>query len=139
MNIININHKENRKKAVNMLDEYTRQKSPKSFETLREKISLGVEIEGNIESRIVGSISFNALHIELFISNAEARGKGYGSQLLDKVEKMAVEKGCHYIVLETMSFNAPKFYKNKGFEVIKEVKNSPITGESHFYMYKSLI
>ncbi len=45
------------------------------------------------------------------------RGKGYGEKLLAASEKKAVEKGCHSSYLFTYDFQAPDFYKKKGYKV----------------------
>mgnify|MGYP001773248445 FL=1 len=138
MNIKEIGYKENAKISAEMLDKYTKNKKPEALDILRKKISFVLEDEGQIVSRLTGSISFNGLHIELFITDSNTRGKGYGTEIFKFVEELAREKGCHYIVLETMSFNAPRFYINRGFEIIKKVDNTPIEGESFYFMFKSL-
>lgn len=138
MNIKEIDYKENAKISAEMLDKYTKNKKPEALDILRKKISFVLEDEGQIVSRLTGSISFNGLHIELFITDSNTRGKGYGTEIFKFVEELAREKGYHYIVLETMSFNAPRFYINRGFEIIKKVDNTPIEGESFYFMFKSL-
>ena len=138
MSIIEVDYKENAGNIANLLDAYTRVQAPEAIETPRKKLSFALVIDGDIVSRITGSISFNGLHIELFMSSNQARGKGYGSQLFAHIEKIAIENGCHYMVLETMSFNAPKFYLDRGFDIIKKVDDSPIDGEKMYFMFKSL-
>ncbi len=45
------------------------------------------------------------------------RGKGYGEKLLAASEKKAMEKDCHSSYLFTYDFQAPDFYKKKGYKV----------------------
>lgn len=138
MEFIEIDYKENAKVIEQELNELTQRRAPQAMETPSKKISLALKDDGIIVSRIAGETFFNGLHINLFSSNPNYRGKGYGSLMFKHIEKIAKELGCHYIFLETMSFNAPRFYTERGFEVIKQVKNSPINGEMHYFMFKSL-
>ena len=51
--------------------------------------------------------------------NAIEKGKGIGSALLDKIEKMAEKKKCKRIWLITTNDNidAIRFYQRRGFEI----------------------
>ena len=138
MEFIEIDYKQNAEIIEQELTELTKLRAPQALETIDKKISLALKDNGQIVSRIVGSTFFNGLHINLFSSNPNFRGKGYGSLMFKHVENLAIELGCHYIFLETMSFNAPRFYIDRGFEVLKKVENSPVNGESHYFMFKSL-
>lgn len=138
MNYININLDENKKIIIEELNKVTKEKSPQSALCPEEHISIALEDNGEIVARLVGLIFFNVLHVELFSANSKYRGKGYGTKLFKHVENIAKEKGCHSIFLETLSFYAPRFYKERGFHIIKEIKDSPVQGETHYFMFKTL-
>ena len=138
MEFIEIDYKENQKETGKRLDEDTRQKEPDALKLERGHISIGVKENNEIVGRLTASTSFNSLHIELFAVDARIRSNGIGGQLLEKTISIAKSKGLHFVTLETMSFNAPKFYQKHGFEIIKEVVGTPLENSSYFIMYKDL-
>ncbi|MCP0886526.1 hypothetical protein LB941_04130 [Ligilactobacillus sp. WILCCON 0076] len=58
--------------------------------------------------------------------------------MLEKAIEIAKEKQLHLITLETISFNAPKFYLEHEFGIMKQVDNSPLDNTSHFFMFKDI-
>jgi ribosomal protein S18 acetylase RimI-like enzyme len=51
------------------------------------------------------------------------RGIGLGAALVNKAEKEAANNKCDFIWVDTMSYQAPQFYKNMGYKEIACVKN----------------
>jgi ribosomal protein S18 acetylase RimI-like enzyme len=45
------------------------------------------------------------------------RGSGLGTRLVQEFERLASERGCTSFYLETLSFQAPEFYKKLGYRV----------------------
>ncbi|MBK3496370.1 GNAT family N-acetyltransferase [Viridibacillus sp. YIM B01967] len=96
----------------------------------------------NEQQQWVGGISaevyWNWVEINDFWFGEEFRGKGLGSELLNKTEKLAIEKGAEKALLTTYDFQARSFYELKGYEVVGEIKDYP-PGSSYFTMVKKLI
>ncbi len=90
------------------------------------------------EGQIVGGINatiiqyWSRCHIDTFWIDEQYRGNGYGRKLLENVEKIAFDKGCKLIQLETYSFQAPNFYIKNGYEIIGVVKNHPEEHSQYF-------
>lgn len=138
MEFIEIDYKENQKVTGKWLDEDTQLKEPEALKLERDHISIGVQEDNKIIGWLSGSIFFNAMHVELFAVDSTVRSKGIGGKLLEKAIEIAKEKKLHFITLETMSFNAPKFYQKHGFEIMKEIDDSPLDNTSHFFMFKDI-
>ena len=62
---------------------------------------------------------------------------GYGSILLKEVEKIAKEKGCYLIHLDTFDFQAKDFYVKHGYEVFGVLDNCP-PGHKRYFMKKDI-
>lgn len=73
------------------------------------------------------------LFIELLAVPEQGRGKGIGSQLMQKAEDLAREKDCVGIWLDTFSFQAPEFYKKLGFSECGEILDYPLGHKRHFF------
>lgn len=85
----------------------------------------------------VGRIYLSALYIEFLWVEDAHRKHGLGTQLLDRAEQLAKEKGCSIIHLDTFSFQAPDFYKKNGFEVFGILGGYP-DGIKRYYLKKTL-
>lgn len=48
---------------------------------------------------------------------ADCRGAGIGTRLVQAFEARAQARGCHTFYLETFNFQAPRFYSSLGYEV----------------------
>ena len=68
----------------------------------------------------------------------EIRGKGLGSQLMDRIEEKAILNGCTNPYLNTFRFSAVDFYKKRGYEVFGELEDFP-AGHSVYCLRKRLV
>ena len=67
----------------------------------------------------------------------ERRGAGLGSMVLERAEQAGAAEGCSGVMLNTFSFQAPDFYRRRGYAVFGELQNMP-PGETRFWMSKRL-
>lgn len=61
------------------------------------------------------------IFVDYFFLDENVRGGGVGSRLWQEFETWAEKHGAAEINLTTNSFQAPEFYRRKGFEVIREL------------------
>jgi GNAT superfamily N-acetyltransferase len=83
----------------------------------------------------VGRSAYGWMRVDVIWVSKDIRGKGYGRLLLQRVEEIAVKRGCKGIHLDTHEFQAPDFYVRLGYEVFGELPNYP-EGETHYYLKK---
>jgi ribosomal protein S18 acetylase RimI-like enzyme len=67
----------------------------------------------------------------------DLRGQGYGTQLLHAAEQEARTRGCHQVVLDSLSFQAPGFYQKHGYEVFAILEDHP-RNHCNYYLRKRL-
>lgn len=65
------------------------------------------------------------------------RGAGLGAALMAAFEHRAIAHGCRVCVLETLSFQAPGFYRRLGYRTVLERDDYPHGIHKH-YMRKAL-
>lgn len=111
MKLMTLNFEENQVSTGQRLNTDTQLKMGDRDEFGSRSVSLGAVEDDKILGRLVASIFFNSMHIALFAIKPENRSQGIGSFLISEAEKIAKKGQCRFITLETMSFNAPDFYK----------------------------
>ena len=52
-------------------------------------------------------------------------------------EEEARRRGCHSVHVDTMSWQAPEFYKKHGYKIISELEDIPL-GNKKFHLVKDL-
>ena len=76
------------------------------------------DADGNIIAGILGGTYWGWMYVDILWVHESHRKKGIGTKLLSEAEKEAVRRGCHHVHLDTMSWQAPEFYKKHGYKVI---------------------
>ncbi|MBB3112870.1 GNAT superfamily N-acetyltransferase [Paenibacillus phyllosphaerae] len=86
---------------------------------------------------MLSTLCWNWIEVDILWVDESRRGLGYGTYLLQEIERIAREKGCTMIKLNTFSFQAPEFYRKQGYEQIAVIHDAP-TGSSHYYFKKAI-
>ena len=83
---------------------------------------------GEIVGGIAGRTIYHQFLIEVLWVHDDKRGQGLGIQLMELAECEAKKRGCIAAQVDTLSFQAPKFYEKMGFKIVGKVsgvKDSP--------------
>jgi GNAT superfamily N-acetyltransferase len=86
---------------------------------------------------LYGEVYWQAIEIDRLWVDDAFRGKGIGTQLLNKAIDFGRQQKAIYIHLTTFSFQAPDFYRRHGFSIVGEMKDMP-PGHSKFWLRKEL-
>jgi ribosomal protein S18 acetylase RimI-like enzyme len=86
-----------------------------------------------LELIVVGQESYIKI---LWVDEAH-RGEGLGKTLMAQAEAYAIDKGHKQIWVDTLSFQAPEFYKGLGYTQIAEVPNYS-AGHARIFLSKIL-
>lgn len=95
----------------------------------------------NDAGEIIGGLTVTGfwrhLHIDFLWVEPEARGQRIAEKLMAQAEAYARSKGHRLMVVDTLSFQAPEFYKKQGFSEFGVIADFP-EGHSHHYFEKWL-
>ena len=93
--------------------------------------------KGELIGGLRGACYWNTLHIELLWLSDDARGHGYGRQIIEQAETFAIEQGCELALVETTSWQARPFYEKHGYELMATIEGRP-KGQASHYLRKTL-
>ncbi len=93
--------------------------------------------DGNVIGGILGGTYWGWMYVDILWVHEDHRRKGIGSRLLKDAENEAIRRGCHHVHLDTMSWQAPEFYKKHGYEVIGILPDIP-KGNQKYLLMKAL-
>ena len=92
---------------------------------------------GNVIAGILGGTYWGWMHIDILWVDEKFRKQGIGSKLLQAAEDEARRRGAHSVHVDTMSWQAPDFYKKHGYKIISELIDIP-KGNKKYHLIKQL-
>lgn len=93
---------------------------------------------GELIAALAGRTFGNWFYLEtLWLAESE-RGQGTGSAILAAAEAIAKERGCRFVMLDTLDFQARPFYERLGYEVQLTQQDYPFAGGAKYFMIKAL-
>lgn len=117
-----------------MLDASGREKG---FRWDEQRLEIVLRDGGRIVAGLRGKTALRWLYVSTLAVAPECRGRGYGRKLMAQAERVAMDRGCEGIWLDTFSFQAPGFYAKLGFESFGVIADFP-RGESRYFLMKRL-
>jgi GNAT superfamily N-acetyltransferase len=99
----------------------------------RQQLGLKLENDsGELIAALAGRTFGHWFYLESLWLDERVRGKGVGSKLLAEAEAIAKARGCSFVILDTLDFQARPFYQRHGYKVEWTQPNYPLTGCKHF-------
>jgi GNAT superfamily N-acetyltransferase len=97
------------------------------------RVALSLRDKGAIVGGIVGEVWMTVLFIQFFWIEERFRGKGHGTELIEKIEEEARRFGAVRSYLDTMSVQAPGFYRACGYEAFGAIEGYPGGVTRHWF------
>jgi len=95
------------------------------------------EAQGTVVGGANGWVWGGTCHVQFLFVPAQLRGLGHGSKLMAAVETEARARGCARIILETYDYQAPEFYRRRGFVAVATIEEY-VQGHRLFVLVKRL-
>ncbi len=106
--------------------------------SLRQPLGLKITAaNGSLLAGLSGRTFGNWFMLDYLWVAEECRGHGYGKSLMHEAEKIARNRGCRFVLLDTLDFQARPFYQQLGYQLVFTQQQYPLDGE-RYYLKKSL-
>lgn len=107
---------------------------------LKDTLAFIVEYKGIIIGYSLASCNNSKFHITNIAVNKECQREGIGTELMDRLEKIALDRGCTYAYLEVRTDNtaAIKMYEGLGYSIARRHELYYINGDDAYVMDKEL-
>jgi GNAT superfamily N-acetyltransferase len=96
------------------------------------------DTEGGLVAGLTGWTWGTCARIELVWVRGDRRGRGFGGRLLAAAETEARTRGCTQVLVSSMTFQAPDFYKRNGYVERGRTEGIPTSGNAEVHMVKAL-
>ena len=93
--------------------------------------------DGSMVGGLFGWTWGGTCFVDLLHVAAEHRRTGLGARLLAAAEEEGTRRGCRQVVLATHSFQAPDFYRSRGYAELGRVEGYP-AGHAQIHLAKPL-
>jgi len=120
--------------VINGLIGYNEQKMGKQR---YRRFAVSLREKKKIIGGVIGEVWMTVLFIQLFWIDECFRGKGRGSALIKKIEDEARRFGAVRSYVDTMSVQAPGFYRKCGYKAFGSIKGYP-GGVTRYWLTKAL-
>jgi GNAT superfamily N-acetyltransferase len=88
---------------------------------------------GGMDAAVLADVFFVQ---KLWVADT-ARGLGLGRRLMERAEQEAIARGCRRITVDTMTYQAPDFYRKLGYGV-KAIVANRVDGHDRIFLEKAL-
>ena len=90
---------------------------------------------GRVRGGATGHINWGWLYVERLWVDEEFRGRHVGTELMMRLERLALDRAVNRFQVGTTSFQALDFYRKMGYEVFAELPDHP-PGHTDYFLKK---
>ncbi len=98
-----------------------------------KRLAVSLRERNKVVGGIVGELWTTVLFIQLFWIEQKLRGKDYGTKLIKAIEDEARRFGATHSYVDTMSFQAPGFYRASGYREYGSIEGYPGNVTRHWF------
>jgi GNAT superfamily N-acetyltransferase len=98
-----------------------------------KRFAISLSERNKVVGGIVGEVWTTVLFIQLFWIEQKLRGKDYGTRLINAIEDEAKRFGATHAYVDTMSFQAPGFYRACGYREYGSIEGYPGNVTRHWF------
>jgi len=98
-----------------------------------KRLAVSLREENAIVGGIVGEVWIAVLFIQFFWLEQRFRKKGLGAKLIKAIEDEARRFGATRAYVDTMSFQAPGFYRTSGYKEFGSIEGYPGDVTRHWF------
>ena len=98
-----------------------------------KRLAVSLRERNKVVGGIVGEVWTTVLFIQLFWIEQKLRGKDYGTRLIKAIEDEAKRFGATHAYVDTMSFQAPGFYRACGYREYSSIEGYPGNVTRHWF------
>jgi GNAT superfamily N-acetyltransferase len=121
---------------------YNVEHNPQFMQYREANDAVPLQVAAFEDARLVGGLLGETLlewlKISIMAVDPSHRRTGIGTALLAEAERAAIERGCRQAYVDTMSYQAPEFYKRCGYKIVGEIPNWDSFGHSKLFLIKTL-
>lgn len=88
---------------------------------------------------LIAETQLSWLRISIMATDPEWRSRGIGRTLLTEAERLAIDRGCSYSYVDTMSYQAPGFYEGCSYQQVGAIPDWDSQGNRKLFFVKRLI
>jgi GNAT superfamily N-acetyltransferase len=90
------------------------------------------DAQGAVIGGLLGNTKWGWLYVDKLWISERARGKGFGSRLLERAEAIARERGCIGVYLSTFEHQARPFYEQRGYALFGTLDGFPAATRQYY-------
>jgi GNAT superfamily N-acetyltransferase len=98
-----------------------------------KRLAVSLRERNKVVGGIVGEVWTTVLFIQLFWIEQKLRGKDHGTTLIKTIEDEARRFGATHSYVDTMSFQAPGFYRGCGYKEFGSIEGYPGNVTRHWF------